>query len=144
MVQSSSRGIGDIRTTRRRVLATTATLAVVGLAGCADEPNSDGSLRVTVNNQRGTAQRITVTVTDSDGEQHVKTTDTVPANVSQPFESSGYEDGQYTIQVQGEDWATSSVWRPSVCRNFQFLTRLNSPDQTPMVTAESSCLDDQE
>ncbi|MCU4718909.1 hypothetical protein [Halapricum hydrolyticum] len=58
---------------------------------------------MTVNNQRGTAQRITVTVTDSDGEQHVKKTDTVPANVSQPFESSGYEDGQYTIQVQGED-----------------------------------------
>lgn len=143
MRQPPSRDSGDIQLSRRQVLATTAALAVGGLAGCTDEPDPDGSLRVSVNNQSGTAQQITVTVTDGDGGQRVETTDTVPANVSQPFESSGYEDGQYTIQVQGEDWATSSAWRPSVCRNFEFPTRLGSRDQTPMVTAESSCLDEQ-
>ena len=92
-----------------------------------------------VNNQLDAAQEVTVTVTDGDGERRVDTTDTVPASVSRPFESSGYEGGQYTIRVRGPDWATSSVWQPGTCRDYEFLTRLESNDGTPMVTAESSC-----
>lgn len=127
---------------RRAVLAATATAAVGTVAGCADDPGADGTLRVVVNNQRDAAQEVTITVTDGDGERRVDTTDTVPANVGRPFESSGYGDGQYSIRVQGPDWATSSVWRPAECRDYEFLTRLEANDGAPMVTAESSCLPD--
>lgn len=92
-----------------------------------------------INNQRDAAQAVTVTVTDAEGTVRLDTSATVEGSVSRPFESHGYEDGQYSIRVQGPDWATGSVWRPASCRSYEFLTRLEADDETPMVTAESTC-----
>jgi len=135
-----------MNTTRRRTLQSVGAIAGFALAGCSSPGQSEGQTRLTIrtNNQSGTSQTFSVSVTDSDGEVVVERPDvTVPDGVSQAVEETGLDGDSYTIRVTGDRWATSGVWQPDTCRDYTFLTTLDSPETTPAVTARASCSTDQ-
>lgn len=134
-------------TTRRRLLAATATVGATALAGCAGIGGSraagKGSLDIQIRNRSGEAQTVTVRVTDGDGGLYEEFVDeTVPADVSRAYGVSAPADGRYGITVQGADWATGGTWDPAVCPEYRFVTTLDRDGERPSVTAESDCRSD--
>jgi hypothetical protein len=130
--------------TRRQVLATTAALGAVGLAGCAGFGGSratpTGSLDIDIRNRTGTAETVAIRVTDSEGTSYEELLDeTVPADVSRAYSVSVPGDRRYSIAVQGADWATGGTWDPAACPAYRFITTVTDDGEQPSVTAESVC-----
>lgn len=132
-------------TTRRRLLGAAATAAVPLLAGCGalGRVRRDGTLAVRVNNRTDRGRTVTVTVTGPDGTVRDRTVDAeVPASTSRAFESSGYGPGRYAIRVEGDRWATSSLWDPAICSEYVSTTTLDGAGDTPSVTVAATCASD--
>ena len=128
-------------TTRRQLLTAGAAATGVVLAGCSGgESTPERTLRIVLNNQSGRAQTVTITVTDAeDAVVEEYADETIQDGVSTPFESSDYEDGSYSIAVDGDDWASGGVYHPESCPRSTFTTLLEAGEAEPAVTAMVSC-----
>jgi len=109
---------------RRQLLATAATLPLVGCATFDGGNDGSSELDLTVQNDRSGPVDVDVTVTDEDGTTYESTSDRVDAGVARAFQVTVGASGRHEAVVEGEDWEGRVAWQADKCSLFDGRVRV--------------------
>lgn len=108
---------------RRHFLAGAATASLAGCTGIFDS-DENGSLDLTVQNERSEPVTVQVEVVDDEGTTYEDESDQIDSGVARAFEVTVGTTGRHEVTVSGDGWRGQLAWNADTCAIFDGAVRV--------------------